>query len=72
MLANKLAEDSERLHCTHLKLSAGPQSHNHVRWGWQTAGILDDLISGQYDRARARAGLLLKATSSSPSYTLTT
>ena len=35
--------------------------HNHVRWSWQTAGILDNLISGQYDRARARAGLLLAA-----------
>ena len=35
--------------------------HNHVRWTWQVAGIWDDLIQGNADRARARAGLLVAA-----------
>ena len=35
--------------------------HNHVRWSWQVGGIWDDLMSGNNERARARAGLLLAA-----------
>ena len=34
---------------------------NHVRWSWQVGGILDDLMSGEADRARARAVLFLAA-----------
>lgn len=33
----------------------------HVRWAWQTAGILDCLMTSRYEEARARAGLLLAA-----------
>ncbi len=33
----------------------------HVRWAWQTAGILDCLMASRYEEARARAGLLLAA-----------
>ncbi|CAE7297843.1 unnamed protein product, partial [Symbiodinium sp. KB8] len=35
--------------------------HNHVRWVWQVAGILDDLVAGNAERARARAALLIAA-----------
>ena len=34
---------------------------SHVRWFWQVGGILDELISGNADRARAKACLLLAA-----------
>ncbi len=33
----------------------------HVRWAWQTAGILDCLMTSRFDEARARTGLLLAA-----------
>ncbi|CAE7757287.1 unnamed protein product, partial [Symbiodinium sp. KB8] len=33
--------------------------HNHIRWSWQVAGIWDDLVQNNIDRARARAGLLV-------------
>ena len=34
---------------------------SHVRWCWQVGGILDELIAGNSDRARAKACLLLAA-----------
>ena len=46
--------------------------HNHVGCTWQTGGILDDLIAGQYDRARARAGLLIAAAEQASNWIVST
>ena len=43
-------------HRSRVQQYAGP-----VRWGWQTAGVLDALLAGRNEEAKARLCLMLCA-----------